>query len=317
MRSGYRFDDRLEVSDTMRYERRPWRAGQLTVASLVATSALLLPVRTCAQVDDTRLVSWEPQAPVQGTLFRVVIAQNSEVTSATGTAAGEPLHFQRGQDGRLTAFAAAPLDLGEKLELNVVLERGGNSGGPVRFDVPVAVGTYQLDRLSVAPQFGRPPDPATTARINRDRARALEVSKRSHETPRMWESFVQPRTSRITSGFGNGREFNGKVQSRHTGTDFAGEPGAAVNAAARGLVALVDNFYLAGNVVYIDHGHGIVTAYFHLSETLVQEGDTVSAGQTIGKVGATGRVTGPHLHWMVRYGTISVDPMSFLAFLGT
>jgi murein DD-endopeptidase MepM/ murein hydrolase activator NlpD len=74
----------------------------------------------------------------------------------------------------------------------------------------------------------------------------------------------------------------------------------------------VADFYLAGRAVYLDHGAGLVTAYFHLSKSLVREGDTVVAGQRIGLVGQSGRVTGPHLHWVARYGAISVDPMSLL-----
>jgi murein DD-endopeptidase MepM/ murein hydrolase activator NlpD len=85
-----------------------------------------------------------------------------------------------------------------------------------------------------------------------------------------------------------------------------------VHAPARGVVALVDEFFLGGGVIYIDHGAGLVTAYLHLSEQLVSEGDLVEPGQLIGRVGATGRVTGPHLHWIVRYGTITVDPLSLL-----
>ncbi|HSH45010.1 MAG TPA: M23 family metallopeptidase, partial [Longimicrobiales bacterium] len=134
-----------------------------------------------------------------------------------------------------------------------------------------------------------------------------------HSRPAFWDGdVVHPRDSRITSSFGTGREFNGQVTSRHMGTDFAGGVGAPVLAAAGGVVALVDQFHLGGNVVYIDHGAGLVTAYLHLSEQLVAEGDTVSAGDLIGRVGATGRVTGPHLHWIVRYGGITVDPLSFL-----
>ena len=88
-----------------------------------------------------------------------------------------------------------------------------------------------------------------------------------------------------------------------------GEP---VLAPARGIVALVDTFYLGGNVVYLDHGDGLVTAYLHLSEQEVAEGEIVEPGQLIGRVGATGRVTGPHLHWIVRYGVITVDGTSLL-----
>ena len=94
------------------------------------------------------------------------------------------------------------------------------------------------------------------------------------------------------------------------GTDFAGAVGTPVVAPARGVVALVADFYLAGRAVYLDHGAGLVTGYFHLSQADVQQGDTVKAGQRIGAVGRSGRVTGPHLHWIMRYGTISVDPMS-------
>ena len=96
------------------------------------------------------------------------------------------------------------------------------------------------------------------------------------------------------------------------GTDYAGAVGAPVYAANRGVVRLVDAFYLGGNVVYLDHGAGLVTAYLHLSAQTVAVGDTVQRGEIIGKVGATGRVTGPHLHWITRYGAVTVDPASLL-----
>lgn len=141
---------------------------------------------------------------------------------------------------------------------------------------------------------------------------AARVSRRAHETPKLWDEVIFPRESRVTSPFGTGREFNGQVQSRHTGVDLAGAIGAPVHVAADGIVALVDSFHLAGNVVYVNHGAGLVTGYFHLSEALVAEGDEVSAGDVIARVGATGRVTGPHLHWLVRYGSVSIDGMSLL-----
>ncbi len=130
----------------------------------------------------------------------------------------------------------------------------------------------------------------------------------------MWTaSFLRPRVSAITSEFGSGRVFNGRVTSRHLGVDFRGAVGEPVRAANRGVVALVDNFFLAGNVIYINHGGGVVTAYFHLSKPLVAVGDTVVRGQEIGVVGSTGRVTGPHLHWAARYGTITVNPLDLVS----
>lgn len=124
---------------------------------------------------------------------------------------------------------------------------------------------------------------------------------------------MRPRAATVTSRFGTGRMFNGTMSSRHLGVDFRGGVGSPVYAANRGVVALVGDFFLAGNVVYVDHGGGVVTAYFHLSKTLVAAGDTVRRGQEIGLVGATGRVTGPHLHWSARYGTVTVNPLDLIS----
>jgi Membrane proteins related to metalloendopeptidases len=172
---------------------------------------------------------------------------------------------------------------------------------------------YPRERITVPPRMVEY-DSATHARIESEGRRAREVSRRSHDTPRLWSlPLTLPRPGRITSPYGGAREYNGKVTSRHTGTDFAGAVGAPVVAPTRGIVALVADFYLAGKAVYLDHGAGLVTGYFHLSRAYVAAGDTVGAGQRIGAVGRSGRVTGPHLHWILRYGTISLDPMSLVA----
>lgn len=268
--------------------------------------------RVRAQAGPPVQVTWTPERPVHGTLFRLRAAPVTGIDTILGSVVGEPLHFRATADGQLEALAAVPLDHGRSLSVTLQVVRTGGSVDSVTVRIPVGEGSYTLERLTVAPRFGAPPDSATAARIARDQARARAVSKASHGTPRLWDSVVTPRESRITSSFGSGREFNGRVQSRHTGTDFAGAVGAPVKAAARGVVALVDTFYLAGRVIYIDHGDGLVSGYFHLSRQDVAVGDTVEAGQTIGQVGATGRVTGPHLHWVLRYGTISVDPLSLL-----
>ncbi len=152
---------------------------------------------------------------------------------------------------------------------------------------------------------------ALAARVAAEYARAMRISDEALTTRRLWEGpFARPRPTRITSAFGTGREFNGEIRSRHLGTDLAGNPGALVVAPNRAAVALVDSTWYGGNVVYLNHGAGVVTAYLHLSRILVAEGDTVETGTPIGRVGATGRVTGPHLHWIARYGRVTVDPVS-------
>jgi hypothetical protein len=293
-----------------------WRIGPSAPPAyptvVAAEPASLLPARPAVPAT----VRWTPILVVEGTLFSIVVEGGDPgVSAASGSFGGEPLHFAPREDGSLVALAAAPLDsIGARtLRVELTLADGATDARDV--DIPVDRGAYSMQRLTVAPEFGRPQPPEIQERIDEESARAFEVSRRSHDTPRMWmPPFAPPRESRITSGFGHGRTFNGEVQSRHTGTDFAGAVGTPVHAPARGVVALVDEFYLGGRVVYIDHGAGLVTGYLHLSEQFVTEGQVVESGQAIGRIGATGRVTGPHLHWIVRYGPHSVDGLSLLSY---
>lgn len=290
-------------------------------SSFLTVFAAVLALATTAAAQGPRVnVRWEPDYPVQGRLFQVIVQADrpDQLSRLRGRFADEPLHFQRVGDSTFTALAATPIDAAGEMRMPVVALWDDGARDSVSMAVPVRPGSYRLERLTVAPRYGAPPDSATQARMRRESDRARAVSRASHGTPKLWEGPVwHPRDTRITSSYGSGREFNGRVTSRHMGTDFAGDVGAPVRAPARGVVALVDEFHLGGNVIYIDHGAGLVTAYLHLSEQLVAEGDTVDAGQLIGRVGATGRVTGPHLHWIVRYGWVTVDPVSLLDVAGS
>jgi len=285
---------------------------------LLMLTWLSIPRPPTAGGDAAPEVTWRPEQPVQGHLFvlRVTAGPGERLAGVEGRAANEELHFDRVADGAFESLAAVPIDATSvEVALTYRYEDGAQASASRR--VTVAPGDYRHERLTVAPRFGAPPDSADQARIARDNAKARQVSRRSHRTARVWGGDVRrPRESRVTSGFGNGREFNGQISSRHMGLDLDGDPGDTVVAAARGVVEVVDAFLLAGNVVYLNHGGGLLSAYFHLSEQLVQPGDTVEAGAPIGLVGATGRVTGPHLHWVVRYGTTSVDPRSLLELVG-
>ncbi len=298
-----------------------WRfVARSTTAVVLLLVALVAPgLSAAAHAQISRVeVRWEPDYPVQGRLFRVLISADRPeyLRTLRATFADQPLHFQEVRDGEFAALAAAPIEAEGELLLPVIAEWDDGATDSLTMAVPIRAGDYRMEALSVAPRYGSPPDSAIQARMRRESERAREVSARSHETPRLWsDTVVHPRATRITSAFGDGRQFNGEVTSRHMGTDFRGAVGAPVRAAARGVVALVDEFFLGGNVVYIDHGAGLVTAYLHLSRQLVAEGDTVEAGEQIGEVGATGRVTGPHLHWIARYGAVTVDPLSFLEVL--
>lgn len=284
---------------------------------------LLIPLAATGLFAQSPTLSASPSRPAPGSLVRLALGAADEsadsVVAVTGRMSGEPLHFSRADDGTWRALGPVSVDAVDSVAARVAIERSSGAIESILVHVilparPKATGRARPRQLAVNPRFTRPMDAATQARIARENERAREVGRSAHDTPPLWRGpFINPRASAITSRFGSGRMFNGAVSSRHLGVDFSGAVGTPVRAANRGVVALVDEFFLAGNVVYINHGAGVVTGYFHLSRTLVAPGDTVEKGQQIGLVGATGRVTGPHLHWNARYGAVTVNPLDLVA----
>jgi murein DD-endopeptidase MepM/ murein hydrolase activator NlpD len=279
---------------------------------------LALVFSTSAAAQQPRLAI-TPAQPAPGAIVRLTLTGVDSVNRISGTMSGELLHFARSRTGSWRAIGPVSVDAVGEVPATVIIER---SGGVI--DTVVASVTIPRSKppkpgarpraLAVSPRFTRPMDAETQARIERENAMARDIGRRAHDTAPMWTApFIRPRAATVTSRFGSGRMFNGTLSSRHLGVDFRGATGAPVHAANRGVVALVGDFFLAGNVVYIDHGGGVVTAYFHLSKVLVAQGDSVTRGQEIGLVGATGRVTGPHLHWSARYGATTVNPLDLLA----
>jgi murein DD-endopeptidase MepM/ murein hydrolase activator NlpD len=280
--------------------------------------ALLLVMCSAAELGAQRArLTIAPARPAPGALVRLALtgaeAAGDSVVAIRGTMAGEPLHFTRSR-GAYRAIGAVPVDTGNTVTAEAIVERASGRTDTLRASVTPPPLPPPAEQLAVAGRFGRPLDRVTEARVAREGALAAAAGRRAHDTPPMWRApFARPRASAITSRFGSGRTFNGQVSSRHLGVDFRGAVGAPVHAANRGVVVLVDTFFLGGRVVYVDHGGGLMTGYLHMSRVLVAPGDTVARGQTIGLVGATGRVTGPHLHWNARYGAITVNPMDLLA----
>ena len=176
----------------------------------------------------------------------------------------------------------------------------------------VAAVAWPEQRISVNKNYVTPPKDVLS-RIKAERARSAQAVARV--TPeRLWEDgFVRPVPGVVTSAFGGKRMFNGKMRSYHRGVDLRGAQGTPIRALAGGEVVLAENMYYTGNVVYLDHGQGVISLYCHMSSMNVQPGDRVRAGQVLGKVGATGRVTGPHLHLGLLILGEAVDPLSLLA----
>lgn len=237
--------------------------------------------------------------PTQGSTFLV----QTPVTGAfTATFAGKRFH------PFATATGQAVL-VGVDLELapgryELVL---AGAGGEERVPITVVAGNFKVQRLKV-PEKMVNPDPASLARIEREQAQLERIF--AQVTPRLLEGkFLRPVPGEETAAFGGRRVFNGVPKAPHSGTDLRGATGTPVKAPAAGRVVLVADHYFTGNTVVLDHGLGLFTQYAHLSAFTVLEDTVVKPGTVIGKVGATGRVTGPHLHWGARISGARVNPM--------
>lgn len=262
-------------------------------------TSLLLLAAALFQQD----IGWQPATPRQGSLIVV-----SAPDAITGEVAGEPLHFRGGK-----ALAAVPLSTTDSTKVETLSIRWDGAVVGRAAEVPVEPRRATEEKVQAAERFTPPPDSALQVRIDRERALSRDAARRAHDVPKLWKArFIRPRTARITSPFGSGRQVNGVWRSRHSGLDIAGRKGAAVRASNRGIVALVGDFFYGGISVFVHHGDGLMTVYHHLSRALVAVGDTVERGQIIGRVGATGRVTGPHLHWGAQYGAVPFDPADLL-----
>jgi len=175
---------------------------------------------------------------------------------------------------------------------------------------------FPTRRLMVDEAFVTPPK-SEQPRIDREAA-FLAATWKASSQERLWSGpFVRPVAEAANSAFGTRSVFNGKPRSAHSGADFLSPSGTPVHAPNAGRVVVARPLYFSGNTVILDHGLGLFSMLAHLSEIEVHEGDPLRAGQVVGKVGATGRVTGPHLHWTVRAADSRVDPLSLLAVLGT
>jgi len=166
---------------------------------------------------------------------------------------------------------------------------------------------FPAEALTVAPKMNKPPK-EIHGRIKRELT-AMKSALRTQSPQRFWKvPFHRPVEGIMLSRFGLRRTFNNETKRRHTGLDFRAPEGTPIEAIAAGKVVLVGEYYLPGNTVIIDHGNGLVSMAMHMSKVMVKEGEWVERGQAYGHSGATGRVTGAHLHLSVSVWGVTVDP---------
>jgi murein DD-endopeptidase MepM/ murein hydrolase activator NlpD len=284
-------------------------AGTATASGTASGTATLRVDPLRARPGDAILVTVPdvPSANASG-VSGTVSAGVSGTASGTGTASPAPrrLRFFPTPAGA-QAVAALPIEL-EPGTVTVEVHLPGRAA-PLRASIEIVDPAFPETKLSVEPKFIAP-SPEQRKRMDEDQAAFREAFGRPFEPPLFAGPFGRPRDAATTGQFGERRTFNGKKQSQHYGTDLQGAVGDPILASNDGVVILVRDCFASGKSIALSHGGALFSVYFHLSEFDVRPGDHVRRGQPIGKVGMTGRATGPHLHFGVKVGDVYVDPES-------
>lgn len=254
-----------------------------------------------------------PARPKQGQIVVATLRSPTPLSAATLSDGMREIPMEAVGDGRLFRALLGidfESDVGRR-ELRVAASAADGVSLAAARTVDVQSGRFPTQRLKVAPAYVEPPEEALV-RIAEDREKVKRVYQRPNSERRFEAAFRRPVDSPSAGSFGVRRVFNGKARSPHDGVDLSAPEGEAVVAAAPAAVALAEDLYFSGGTVILDHGSGLFTSYFHLSAIDVRVGDAVDAGQRIGAVGATGRATGPHLHWGARLNRARVNPLDLL-----
>lgn len=254
---------------------------------------------------------WSPREPSEGTAVALRLEPEPRglpILEVAARAGDREIMLARLRGGGYFGLVAAPRATDEvPVDISVTLIDGTRLSQ--RLSLRVESRNFPATRLRVAPRYTAP-DEATLRRVRIEREWVRAALAVRTETPLWHGAFIRPLEGVTTSPYGQRRMFNDVMRSQHTGLDIDGDTGDPVVAANSGRVILSRDLFYTGQAVYVDHGLGLMTGYYHLSKREVSEGQWVEKGEVIGLVGATGRVTGSHLHWSVFVQGISLDPLS-------
>ena len=302
--------------------RRPDRAARhrvrATVKCVCAVVTALLPGVSAASAgqggaDLIANVTHRARALHPGEIVVLNVRTSAAPASLGASAFGAELRF----------FPAGPANVWSTLiGIDLDVEPGNHpvsvratavdgSAAETVYTLAVEPKQFATRRLTVEPRYVDPP-PGIVERILRERDHLAALFPVSTAVRYWRDGFLRPVPGRANSAFGRRSVFNGQPRSPHSGADFRAATGTPIKAPNDGVVVLATDLYFSGNVVIIDHGWGLYSFFAHLSAIDVAEGDRVRRGAVVGKVGATGRVTGAHLHWTVRLNDARVDPLALL-----
>jgi murein DD-endopeptidase MepM/ murein hydrolase activator NlpD len=283
---------------------------------MLPAGAMAKEVRVCTAGTTLRLSAPESS---QGSLLLIDLKSTKPLAEVQGDWGGRSVPIWREGGGETRRKGLLGVDL-EKAPGEYELKVTGQtvSGEKISCSVKITVrkGVFATEKLQVGKQFVEP-GPEQIKRADEERQKLRDIF--DHVTPeRLWDGSFRIPLDGVTTGsnFGKRRILNGNPGSPHGGADLPGTTGTPVHATQRGRVVLAEELFFGGNTVVLDHGLGIYTFYGHLSEIDAKVGDTLGAGVVLGKVGATGRVTGPHLHWQLMVEKARVNPLLLVKLLG-
>ena len=301
-----------------------------SISLLFVTGVFFVPAPAGAKTPETcgPGVALKLSAPesAQGGLLLLEVTSDGPIADLSAEWNGRNLAFWQATNPQSDS-KTPPVDvrralLGVDLEkpagsypVSVHVQSAGGKPTTCTLEIAVRLGKFATESLHVDKEFVEP-SPEQIKRANEERDRLREIF--DQVTPqKLWAgSFRVPLDGVSTGGnFGKRRILNGQPGSPHSGVDFPAATGTPVHAAQAGRVVLAQELFFSGNTVVVDHGLGIYTFYGHLSAIDVKVGDEVQSGQVLGKVGATGRVTGPHLHWGLTVERARVNPLQLVSLL--
>ena len=249
-------------------------------------------------------------ADVLGIRFPASVQQGAMVIGKVPT--GSMVRYAN-RDLRVTGYGSVVFGVGRDQSGSVTVEVQV-PGAPTRsIDIAVTPRDWPIERINGVPPKTVNPPKAIADRIAREQAQVVAVRTRNDARTGFAQQFTWPVQGRISGRFGNQRVYNGTPKSPHSGMDIAAATGTPVKAPADGVVTFADTgLYLTGGTLVLDHGHGISSNFLHLSRIDAKVGDTVRQGDVVAAVGATGRATGPHLHWGMNWFDVRIDPLLVL-----
>ena len=249
-------------------------------------------------------------APARATILPERASQGALVIGSTHPAATVTI---AGRNVRVAADGSFVFGISRDASGEVLVAVKQPGTGVIEHRIAVTPRDWPIERIDGVPPKTVNPPPAIAARIAREQAQVAAARERDDAREDYGQAFIWPVHGRISGRFGNARVYNGQPGAGHSGMDIAVPEGTLVKAPAAGVITFAGpDLYLTGGTVLLDHGHGVSSNFLHLSRIDVKVGERVEPGQVIGAVGATGRATGPHLHWGMNWFDVRVDPQLVL-----